>query len=123
MFEKVKQSLRKFFSGRYGVDQLNLTLLYLDLAMALLALLLRSPLLNMFTYIPMGYILFRMLSRNTYSRYQENRRYLQMVDRLKDRKNRYYRCPKCKQMIRVPKGKGKIAITCPRCKEKFIKKT
>ena len=32
-------------------------------------------------------------------------------------------CPKCKQQVRVPRGKGKIAITCPQCREKFIKKT
>ena len=46
-----------------------------------------------------------------------------IFDRLKDRQNRYYTCPRCRQTVRVPRGKGKIAITCPRCKERFIKKT
>lgn len=35
----------------------------------------------------------------------------------------FYNCPKCKQELRVPKGKGKIRIKCPKCGEQFIKKT
>ena len=46
-----------------------------------------------------------------------------LFDRLKDRQHRYFDCPKCHQMVRVPRGKGKISITCPRCREKFVKKT
>jgi DNA-directed RNA polymerase subunit RPC12/RpoP len=45
------------------------------------------------------------------------------LERIKDREHRYYNCPRCRQPVRVPKDKGKIAISCPRCKEKFIKKT
>ena len=67
--------------------------------------------------------LFRCFSRNTYKRYQENRKYLMLVQRFKDREHRYYDCPRCRQQVRVPRGKGKIAISCPRCKEKFIRKT
>mgnify|MGYP004666140193 len=46
-----------------------------------------------------------------------------MLDRVKDRKNRYFLCPRCRQTVRVPRGKGKIMITCPKCKEKFQRKT
>lgn len=123
MFQKIGQTLRRFFAGRYGVDQLSLALLYGDLAVALIAMILKSGWLNLLTYVPLGIILFRALSKDTYRRYKENRRYLQLLDRLKDRKNRYFRCPKCKQLVRVPKGKGKINITCPRCQERFVKKT
>ena len=75
------------------------------------------------SYGLMIWAIFRCLSRNTYKRYQENRRYLQLLDRVKDRQHRYYDCPKCRQRVRVPRGKGKISITCPRCKEKFVRKT
>ncbi len=36
---------------------------------------------------------------------------------------KYYKCPKCKTELRVPKGKGKIKIKCPKCQEQFIKRT
>ncbi len=40
-----------------------------------------------------------------------------------DKNHKIFQCGKCGQMIRVPKGKGKIAITCPNCKQEFIKRT
>ena len=123
MRQKFGNWLQRVFGGRYGVDQLNLAILGLDLILCLVGVLTRNGWLNLLAYIPMILVLYRMLSKNTYRRYQENRRFLQLLDRIKDRKNRYFHCPKCKQMVRVPKGKGKISITCPRCKEKFVRKT
>ena len=43
--------------------------------------------------------------------------------RFSDRSHKYYRCPSCKQMVRLPKGKGKIIVTCPSCHQKFEKRT
>ena len=58
-----------------------------------------------------------------YNRYQENRKFLQIVGRLKDRQNRYFDCPKCHQLVRVPRGKGKISIPCRNCGTVFQEKT
>ena len=80
-------------------------------------------LLVLLSYGLMIWAISRSLSRNTYRRYQENRRFLQAINRVKDRQNCYFDCPKCRQTVRVPRGKGKISITCPRCHEKFVKKT
>ena len=124
---KLTISLRRFMEGRYGNDKLNSAILGSALVMVILALFIRNPLLNLilhgFSYALMFWSIFRTLSRNTYKRYQENRRFLKSVDRIRDREHRYFDCPKCRQTVRVPRGKGKIAITCPRCKEKFVKKS
>ena len=124
---KITAGMRQFMVGRYGTDKLNNAILWVGVGACLLSLFIRYPILNLIltllSYALMGVSIFRMLSRNTYKRYQENRKYLTFLQRIKDREHRYFTCPRCKQSVRVPKGKGKIAISCPKCKEKFIKKT
>lgn len=124
---KIAYGYRRFMEGRYGTDRLNMTILTAGLVLCIVSMFFRIPLVNLvltlLSYVLMFWAIFRTLSRNTYKRYQENRKYLQIFDRLKDREHRYFDCPKCRQLVRVPRGKGKIAITCPRCREKFVKKT
>ena len=129
---KIRQWLRWFMTGRYGTDKLNMALLVAALVLCFVPTVLTLlglfiPLLNLLlalgSYALTGYAIFRCLSRNTYKRYEENRKYLRFVERLKDRQHKYFDCPRCHQPVRVPRNKGKISITCPRCKEKFIKKT
>lgn len=119
--------LRRFMAGRYGTDKLNMVILGAGLAACLLAMLIpvswMKLLLTALSYILMIWAILRALSRNTYKRYRENRRFLMLFDRLKDKEHRYFVCPRCRQPVRVPRGKGKIAITCPKCREKFIRKT
>ena len=123
MMQKFKAWLFRVMTGRYGMDQLNAAMMVASAVTALLSMVTRSFVLLVVTYVLLGYAVFRAMSRQQYQRYQENRRYLMMLDRFRDRKNRYYKCPKCRQMVRVPRGKGKISITCPKCGTKFIKKT
>ena len=124
---KLKIGFSRFMMGRYGTDKLNTAILITGVAMCFLTLFTKNNFLDMLlTFLAYGFMfwaIFRSFSRNTYKRYQENRKFLQFFDRLKDRNHRYYDCPKCRQVVRVPRGKGKIAITCPKCREKFIKKT
>lgn len=40
-----------------------------------------------------------------------------------DREHRIFRCPACDQRVRVPRGRGRIAITCPKCGKEFVKRT
>ena len=119
--------MQRFMVGRYGTDRLNMTILSAGLVACLISPFFKNAGINLlFTAISYGlmiWAIYRSLSRNTYARYQENRKFLQFFDRLKDRQHRYYDCPKCRQVVRVPRGKGKIAITCPKCREKFIRKT
>ena len=124
---KLSAGLRRFMMGRYGTDKLNMAILGAGLIACIISMFVHfapvNLLLTLISYVLMGWAIFRTLSRNTYKRYQENRKYLMLVERLKDRQHRYFTCPKCRQTVRVPRGKGKLAITCPRCKERFIKKS
>ena len=114
-------------AGRYGTDRLNMVILCAGLVASILSMMISLQPMNLIfwalSYGLMIWAIFRGLSRNTYKRYQENRKFLQIYNRLSDRQNRYFDCPKCRQTVRVPRGKGKISITCPRCREKFVKKT
>lgn len=127
MAAKLSGALRNFMVGRYGTDRLNMAILCVGLVASLLSVLIRFAPMNLALFIlsygMMFWAIFRTLSRNTYKRYQENRKFLQLAGRMKDREHRYFDCPKCRQMVRVPRGKGKISITCPRCREKFVRKT
>ena len=125
--KRISDFIRRFMMGRYGTDKLNMAILGTGVVLCLLVMFIQVPVLVLvltaLSYVLMFWAIFRMFSRNTYKRYQENRRYLRFLERLKDRQHRYFDCPRCRQPVRVPRGKGKIAITCPQCKEKFIKKT
>ena len=121
------RGFRRFMEGRYGTDKLNSAILTFAFILCIVGLFVPVKLINLLihaaAYVLMFWSIARSLSRNTYKRYQENRKYLQFIDRVKDREHRYFDCPRCRQQVRVPRGKGKLAITCPKCKEKFVKKT
>ena len=124
---KFSAFMRRFMMGRYGTDKLNTAILCAGVVCSILAALIGLPIVKLVLFI-LSYaflilVIFRSLSRNTYKRDQENRKYLLFLQRFKDREHRYYDCPRCRQQVRVPRGKGKISITCPKCREKFIKKT
>ena len=114
-------------AGRYGTDRLNMVILCVGLAASLLSSFLSGSIFSwifwVLSYALMIWAIFRSLSRNINGRYQENRRFMLMIDRVRDRQNRYFICPRCRQTVRVPRHKGKIAITCPKCKERFERRT
>lgn len=127
--------LKKFMIGRYGPDQLSVALLVLSLLLSIIFIFFPASVLRYIIYVPFIVFLFRVLSKNASRRREENVKFLKLWTpvaswfsqkqyRLKDSKNhKYYKCPRCKQTVRVPKGKGKIKITCPKCNSDFIKKT
>lgn len=126
-FQKIAVGFRRFMTGRYGSDKLNIAILTVGVVLSILSLFVPVAgiklLLMLSCYGMMFWAIFRTFSRQTFKRYQENRKFLHFIDRIKDRKHRYFDCPRCRQQIRVPRGKGKISITCPKCRERFVKKT
>ena len=131
----MREKFQRFMSGRYGVDQLGKFCLYVTLALLILSLFFRNALLNILVFVMLIILYLRMFSRNFAKRSHENDIYLNYKNKVVSvfNKQKYmanqrktyhiYTCPNCKQKIRVPKGKGKIAITCPKCTTEFIKKS
>ena len=122
---------RRFMYGRNGFDALSLALLLaafvLNLINSIFFVLLRIGLLyglvNVCSYALLFYGLYRALSHNLTARRAELRKWQSFLTRLKDRDNRYFSCPNCKQMVRVPRNRGKLNIRCPKCGERFTRKT
>lgn len=130
----MKEKLYRFMQGRYGNDQFNRFLM-----LVLFVLLVISMFGPRLLYIPclllLGYTYFRIFSKDIYKRRAENAVYLRYEYRVKQfwatwrrdmqqRKTHHiYRCPSCKQKIRIPRGKGKIEIRCPKCNRTFVKRS
>ena len=129
MFQKLGDALRRFMYGRYGADSLNKWLLIFAVILMLLGSLGSRYLapwmaaFNTLAYVPLIWSLFRMYSRNIEARRRENAAFQRVLTQLKDRDHRYYHFPKCRQTVRVPRGRGKINIRCPKCGEQVVKKS
>ena len=149
--DQIRERLRAFMSGRYGVDELGRVLAGGSLALMILSVLfskysgLRS-LLYTLSLIGFGYTIYRIVSTDFSKRREENQKamrwlsdfgqktnltkYWERFQRWFQRERRifsqrkdyhFYSCPNCHQTIRMPRGKGRVEITCPRCHEKFTK--
>ena len=129
MFRKLGDALRRFMAGRYGTDKLNQWMLGAAIVLMVLGLIgsrTGSAVLTaagVLAYVPLIWSIVRMYSRNIEARRRENAAFQRFLTRLKDREHRYFTCPKCRQTVRVPRGRGKISIRCPKCGEQFVKKS
>ena len=131
----IRNWLRNFMVGRYGQDHLNTALCVAALISWLISLFVGGWLLSALYFLFMGLAIFRMLSRRIDKRRAENDRFLtywwpirRKIDlalrKAKERRtHKFFKCPGCRNTLRVPKGKGKVNITCPKCGERFQKKT
>lgn len=129
----MKEKLRNFMVGRYGIDSFSKFLMGVALALCVLDIFFNNIFINSWFIIIIIYVYYRMFSRNYNKRYQENMKFLQIKNKIaakfrseksimKQRKTHHiYKCPTCNQKIRIPKGKGRICITCPKCKTEFTK--
>ncbi len=125
-----RDKFMRFMAGRYGQDQLGKFLNIAIIVLFVVAILLSfvSGVAYIVCYVLavtlLAYNYYRMFSRQIYKRAAENQKFLNFKAHLKQMKtHKFFRCPKCKTKVRVPRGKGKICITCPKCREEFIEKT
>ncbi len=137
----MREKFAIFMMGRYGQDQLNRLLSITGLIILVVSVVIVRfiPLLSSVLWIAAVALIvicyWRMFSRNIAARSAENQKYLKFRYKFAVEKQRraeraaqskdykFFKCPKCGVLNRIPKGKGKIEITCPRCGEKFIRKS
>ena len=130
----MKEKFYRFMQGRYGIDQLNSFLMIVCVICFIVNMFIGSIILTFIAYGTWLFVIFRMFSKNIYARNRENDKYLNFFSPLsrwlklklmskQDPSNKYFSCPKCKQMVRVPKGHGTVVVTCPNCQNKFEKRT
>lgn len=130
----VRSFLSRFMAGRYGTDQLNTALMVAYLVLYVISIFSRWTVLYWVALVLVFVTLFRSLSRQVDRRRAENAKFLQLVrpvqrklkgfrTRVKDKDHRYFKCPNCKQQMRVPRGKGRITVHCRSCGATFEEKS
>lgn len=133
MFQRLAMKLRQFMLGRRGLDNLGIALLVSYLVVGFLMNFFRYSAAIYFSLwlvslVFLAFFLIRFLSRDVRRREQENRKfqgfYKRMKSRFRDRKTHlFFKCPACRNTLRVPRGRGNITVTCPVCREQIRKRT
>ena len=130
----IRNAIQRFMYGRYGNDQLNLFLAVVYLLLYLVFMFTRLELLYVISFVLLGAVLLRMLSRNIERRRMENARFMRAAGPVlswlrlrrtirRDKEHVYFKCPSCGQRLRVPRGRGKITVTCRACGARFEEKS
>ena len=130
----MKQRIARFMAGRNGNDQLNIFLLILAVVFIILGIIVKNSLgfvFNMLTLVSIVLVYFRMLSRNIQKRQAENARFMNLKYRIFSKfrlqrekwtqreEYKFFHCPSCRTVLRVPRGRGKIMIVCKKCGTRF----
>lgn len=129
------EKIRRFMFGRYGVDKLGKFIIIISAIIMVLSAFVMKKALYSLSLALLLLCIYRMMSKDHNRRSKENYIYLKYTSNIYGffRKGKYdfeqrkiyhiFKCPSCKQKVRVPKGKGNITITCPKCKAEFKKKS
>lgn len=130
--DKFRNALFRLMHGRYGGDTLNWTLIIIALVLSLISgfrfegNIIFALVGNMLLILS----IFRTFSRNIVKRRSENQLFLSMTSPLrkrfkviysniKDPTRKYFLCPQCQRIMRIPKHRGKVDIACPTCRHRF----
>lgn len=130
----INRFFSRFMQGRHGNDKLNIFLYVILIILFIIDLFINNSIMYIVELIFFALLMFRFFSKNSYKRYKENEKFINIsapftklfkskIRQIKDKNNKYFKCPKCSATLRVPKNRGKITVTCPVCKHKFDKKT
>lgn len=135
---KFRDRIARFMYGRYGMDPFGRFLLIAALVLLVISMFLGSVANLIFWVLGLAALVWcyaRALSRKFDKRRAENNKYLRVKaavmqwfasvkTRWTQRKEyRFFRCPSCHALLRVPKGKGRIQLTCRKCGNRFERKS
>jgi LSD1 subclass zinc finger protein len=134
---------RNLFVGRYGIKGINVPLAVLGAFMVLWSFVIQNASPLMGGLVLLAIAVWRSFSKKIEKRRQEDLAFQYLWHMLKtklknlwarlkgafsskpswaDKHYKTFRCPKCRQKLRVPRGKGKVRITCSRCQTRFERK-
>lgn len=136
LLQKIRNTLSRFMYGRNGADHLCLATIWTAIALDVIAAIFKlgdvvEGLLGFVSTVLLLITIFRLFSRKLDKRRAENAWFLQKVWRpikgklgkskqqRADKEHKYFTCPNCQAVCRVPVGKGSIVITCPRCRSEI----
>ncbi len=135
-FKRIGNGIARWMYGRNGYDELSLALSFVALFLVLLSYIPHVGFVfSILALAVMLWSVLRTFSKNIPRRRRELAFYYKIKNaprrsrqlrknKKRDRKtHRYFKCPKCRSVLRVPRGKGEIIVTCPRCGERTKKKT
>ena len=137
---RFKEKFYRFMIGRNGTDDFARFTIVLGVVLLLLSMIggsgtVFSTICWLAAIAALVVCYLRIFSRNIEKRRKENQWYLKkryaflrwlrsLRDRWQQRKEyRFFRCPSCHTLLRVPKGKGRLQLTCRKCGHRFVKKT
>ncbi len=129
---RLREKFAQFMVGRYGADQLYTALLVLYLICFVLNLMFKDLIIfGLLMWAILIYAFFRVFSRNTYKRSQENQIFLNVCEKVKTffslnyskirdfRTKKYVKCPQCTAVLRLPRQRGCHTVRCPKCNARF----
>ncbi len=126
-----KSLFNSMMPNKNGLDELTTLNFIILIILLIFDIFINNIYLSLSIVLFIFLIIFRTLSTNKTKRYKENKCYLNIVNKpikkfklYKDiiknyNTSLYKRCPKCKQILKLPLQKGKHNVVCPNCKNKF----
>ena len=117
----MREKLARFMIGRNGSDQLTRFISIVVCLALVLSLFLNSDAQLAIWFLAIVGAIYVYFLRATAS----VRGYFRgLRERWVQRRDyRFFRCPSCRTLLRVPRGKGKIRVVCRKCGTSFIRNT
>jgi hypothetical protein len=131
LLHTLQYKLQLFLADRYGQDEMSKYLIAAALVLCLVSIFAWGAVLYPVSLVIFAYSIFRTLSKNEAARRRELQWFMRAkqsvargvknrLQQFRERKTHsYYKCPRCRNTLRVPKVRGRIEISCPKCHASF----